>query len=490
MSEVTIFQTLAALLISAAVSGSSYTFATYSEALKKQFNFELAQLETINISCFCIGFVTFVPGLIGDKLGPRRTIFLGGCFQGSAFALFWAISMRFIDLGEGDFVVAMLSLCLLVQFLGSSCVTGAVFASAVRNFPGQKGQIVGLIKGWVGLCGGMYTQIFVGFVPVDLNDDEDPLYLWFLLVASICCLCATLLPSQFVMVHAGAKERDADPTFLRSVERRVYVGYLILILMGVVVIASALLELHVDHCVLTAFAVAIIFIWASPTILALPVWDLGSDSSRSNGDEALHSILLSGAAAEGEEDQGLIKELGIVEMVKTLNFWLFLWPCVALIGAGIGMTTNVAQMFSAIGSNDNVVATTFFSATQSLTRVLAGLLCDVLKVRGVPAATVLALGLVFMLLAYLLFVVNTPQSLFAGVLCAGVGFGSAWPVMVVVVAELFGQKNLGGNYMVYDGVASAVGAIVFGKLIPEAVYNAHLDDGETECYGSECFRLN
>ena len=42
----------------------------------------------------------------------------------------------------------------------------------------------------------------------------------------------------------------------------------------------------------------------------------------------------------------------------------------------------------------------------------------------------------------------------------------------------------------YDGVASAVGAIVFGKLIPEAVYDAHLKDGETDCYGAECFRLN
>ena len=244
-------------------------------------------------------------------------------------------------------------------------------------------------------------------------------------------------------VHEGAKERDADPTFLRNVERRVYIGYLILILMGVVVIASALLELHVDHGVLTAFAVAILLIWASPVILALPAWDLDADDATSSNAEGLHSVLILSAAADGEEDQGLT----IAEMVKMLDFWLFLWPCMVLIGAGIGMTTNVAQMFSAIGSNDNVVATTFFSATQSLTRVLAGLLCDVLKVRGIPSATIVAVGLVFMLLAYLLFVVNTAQSLFAGVLCAGVGFGSAWPVMVVVVAELFGQKNLGGNYM-------------------------------------------
>ena len=67
--------------------------------------------------------------------------------------------------------------------------------------------------------------------------------------------------------------------------------------------------------------------------------------------------------------------------------------------------------------------------------------------------------------------------------------GSAWPVMVVVVAELFGKKNLGGNYMVYDGVASAIGAIVFGKFIPEAVYDANTESGADECHGTNCFRL-
>ena len=347
MPSVTIFQTLSALLICAAVSGSSYTFGTYSEALKEQFGFSLGQLETISISCFSIGFVTFIPGLIGDYFGPRRTIFLGGCFQGVAFGFFWVVAMKYIDLGEGDLVVAVLSLCYVVQFLGSSCVTGAVFGSTVRNFPRQKGAVVGLIKGWVGLCGGMFTQIFVGFVPVDLNDDRDSLWLWFLLVASICCLSATLLPSQYVTVHEGAKERDSDPMFLRNVERRIHVGYFILASMGVVVIASALLEINVDHAVLTAFSVVILLIWASPILLALQIWNVREGALTAGSSiESLRDVLVPNADEE-------IPGLNILDMVKTMNFWLFLWPCVALIGAGIGMTTNIAQMFNSIGEDEH-----------------------------------------------------------------------------------------------------------------------------------------
>ena len=46
----------------------------------------------------------------------------------------------------------------VTQYLGSGLITGAVFASGVRSFPQQRGLLTGLIKGWVGLCGGMVTQ--------------------------------------------------------------------------------------------------------------------------------------------------------------------------------------------------------------------------------------------------------------------------------------------------------------------------------------------
>ena len=52
-------------------------------------------------------------------------------------------------------------------------IVGALFSSVVRNFPAQRGLLTGLFKGFVGLCGGMVTQIFVGFVKIkDLNGTD------------------------------------------------------------------------------------------------------------------------------------------------------------------------------------------------------------------------------------------------------------------------------------------------------------------------------
>jgi hypothetical protein len=42
-------------------TGTSYTFAVYSDALQLQFGLSSDQLETVSVSCFLGGFVTFIP---------------------------------------------------------------------------------------------------------------------------------------------------------------------------------------------------------------------------------------------------------------------------------------------------------------------------------------------------------------------------------------------------------------------------------------------
>lgn len=83
-------------------------------------------------------------------------------------------------------------------------------------------------------------------------------------------------------------------------------------------------------------------------------------------------------------------------------------------------------------------------------------------------------------------------------------FGAMWPLMVVLCSELFGKKHLGGNYMLYDGYTSAIGAVVLAKFIPEALYDRYADDSSSgsvdtrgdgssssgssaECTGYDCF---
>jgi len=42
-----------------------------------------------------------------------------------------------------------------------------------------------------------------------------------------------------------------------------------------------------------------------------------------------------------------------------------------------------------------------------------------------------------------------------GVALGGTAFGHAYPLLVICTGDLFGKRNLGANYMLFDGYASA-----------------------------------
>ena len=59
-------------------------------------------------------------------------------------------------------------------------------------------------------------------------------------------------------------------------------------------------------------------------------------------------------------------------------------------------------------------------------------------------------------------------TLYAGVLLGGLVYGGYWTLIPLVMAELYGLKNLGANYKIMT-VAEAVGYLVVGRLLTASV---------------------
>ena len=87
-----------------------------------------------------------------------------------------------------------------------------------------------------------------------------------------------------------------------------------------------------------------------------------------------------------------------------------------------------------------------------------------------------------------------------GVVCSGIAFGMIWPLMVLIVGEVFGTKYHGANYMFYDGITSAMGTLLISNFLSSAVYERNIDSGDAvlgdfqqdqqqqfTCYGKDCF---
>ena len=67
----------------------------------------------------------------------------------------------------------------------------------------------------------------------------------------------------------------------------------------------------------------------------------------------------------------------------------------------------------------------------------------------------------------------------------GVSFGAAWPLLVILVSELFGSAHLATNYTFYDGICGCVGSIAFGNYLPSVFYDRAASGGT--CTGAACF---
>ena len=90
-------------------------------------------------------------------------------------------------------------ICVVEQLtLANGAITGAVFCSIVKNFPMERGAVVGIAKAWVGLCGGILTQLYVGFVG---KPDNSKGTLNFVLMMAGAAMFAAVVPSLFVVVH-------------------------------------------------------------------------------------------------------------------------------------------------------------------------------------------------------------------------------------------------------------------------------------------------
>lgn len=203
------------------------------------------------------------------------------------------------------------------------------------------------------------------------------------------------------------------------------------------------------------------------------------------------------AAAEEEENYNL------VQMLKTPSALLMLWTTTILVGAGTVETNNMGDMVESLGFPDKVTpaALALFSVAQAAGRVATGAVSEAAlnwKTQrfcidnGVPRPFFLLVASCVGFFAHFLLGFAANEFLFViGAAFAGAAFGMVWPLMVLIVGEVFGTANAGANYMFYDGFTSAAGTLLLTKFLAQHVYESHIDPASEDhytCLGLDCFQ--
>lgn len=170
----------------------------------------------------------------------------------------------------------------------------------------------------------------------------------------------------------------------------------------------------------------------------------------------------------------------------------------------------MGQMTQALGYSPRATPAclAIFSVAQSLARVAAGAISESaltwptqafgLARGGVPRTAFLVLCCALAVVGHvvLAYAAGQRQRFVLGIMLVGLSFGGLWPLMVLIMGDLFGTVNHGANYMFADGFTCAVGTLSMAKYLTQTIYQAHVAASvdfatatrTNACYGEACFQ--
>ncbi|KAH9547849.1 hypothetical protein CY35_11G057800 [Sphagnum magellanicum] len=181
-----------------AISGNNYTFANYSAALKTVMQYNQKQLNSLGVAKDVGKSFGLLAGFLADYL-PTWAILLIGAIEGflGYGAQYLVVSQRISPL---PFWQMALALC----FGGNSTtwMNTAVLVTCMRNFPRSRGNVTGILKGYVGLSTAIFTELCTSL----FTSEASAFLLLLTFLPAIVCLVAIAFLSE--VPPSSTKEED------------------------------------------------------------------------------------------------------------------------------------------------------------------------------------------------------------------------------------------------------------------------------------------
>ncbi|CAD6266621.1 unnamed protein product [Miscanthus lutarioriparius] len=503
------------LIMSAA--GATYIFAIYSKDIKSTLGYTQEQLNTVGFFKDVGANVGIHAGLVAELAPPWLVLAIGAAMNlGGYLMLYLSVTGR-----AGHRTPPLWLVCLYIAVGANSQAfanTGAL-VTCVKNFPESRGVMLGLLKGFVGLSGAIFTQLYLAFYGPGGGGDTRPLILlvgWLPAAVSVAFLatiriiraprppaaarreyrafCAFLYVSlalaAYLLVAIVLQKRFRFTRAEYAVSAAV-VFLMLLLPLGIVLREeAALFKSNITNAPAEAQAQAA----ATPALPAAtkqpPAAPVPPPATTAG-----QRLLLSLRPPPRGEDYTILQALVSVDMLLLFTATVF------GVGGTLTAIDNMGQIGESLGYPQRSVATfvSLISIWNYLGRVTAGFASEALLSRHrIPRPLLVAGVLLLTVPGHLLIAFGVPGSLYAASVLVGFCFGAAYPMILAIISELFGLRYYSTLYNV-GNVASPVGSYILNVRVAGRMYDREAArqgavvvpgkaGGGVTCVGKRCYR--
>ncbi|XP_057442178.1 protein NUCLEAR FUSION DEFECTIVE 4-like [Lotus japonicus] len=471
-----------------AINGTNTNFPAYSSQLKQSLSMSQVQLNNLAFA---------------SDAGK-----LFGCFSGMAavYLPLWLVLMIGSTLGLIGYGVQYLFItnqipslsywhvfCLTVLAGNSICWINTVcYVATIRNFSSHRQVAVGITTSYQGLSAKIYTSI------VDAISGHNKKARIFLFLNSVMPVIVSLIAAPLVREIEITKAKHMDMGFVVMFVVTIGTGLYAVMsslefvssklsprsnLIGILV--SLFLPLIVPVSMMVS---ALVRSWHTNRE-KLRVYHFTAEESPTKNEERTDSeneVKEDETCDEVQEDQDIREDIGVMLMLRRVDFWLYFF--VYLFGGTLGLVylNNLGQIAESRGCSGTSSLVSLSSSFGFFGRLMPSLVdyfyrgkSRISRPASMVALMVPTAGAFFLLLN------KTHLTLYISTAIIGVCTGAITSIAVSTTTELFGTKSFSVNHnLVVANIP--VGSFVFGYLAA-IVYHMQ-GHGHGKCMGMECYR--
>ncbi|OIV90355.1 hypothetical protein TanjilG_00565 [Lupinus angustifolius] len=458
------------------VSGATYMFGLFSNQVKTSLGYDQSTLNLISFFKDLGANLGIFSGLINEITPPWVILTIGASMNFLGYFMIWLSVTGHIAKPK----VWQMCLYFYIGANSQSFANTGALVTCVKSFPRSRGSVIGLLKGYVGLSGAIFTQFYHAFYGENSKS----------LILLIAWLPAAI--SIFFLPTVRVLSIVSQPKEIKVFYKLLYVSLGVAgFLMVLIVIQNKLSFTRIEYIV-DGIVVLLLLLLPLGVVLREELILMKAQNQASNDPsqtkivtqvQVPQAALTSTATTNPEREISCLRNVfkppnrgedyTIFQALFSIDMWILFIATVFGVGGTLTALDNLGQIGNSLGySSKNL--TTFVSLVSIwnyLGRATAGFASEILLAKyKFPRTLMLTLVLLLSCVGHLLIAFGIPNSLYFASVIIGFSFGAIWPLMFAIISEIFGLKYYSTLYN-FGAVASPVGSFILNVKVTGYLYD-------------------